>query len=510
MNSSERIVFNSIVLYAKLIITICVNLVATRLILNAMGVEDYGVVNLISGIVAMLAFVQNSMAVSTQRYMSVNIGKKDDVLQRQIFNSGMLLHFLLAMLILIILEACIPLIFNSSIQIPENRYAASIVLYQLTCLATCLVIVSVPYDATLNAHENMLWVSFASIVESLIRLAGAIWLIYYSNDKLILYGVLVVTIRLVSLLIKSIYCKKHYTESCLRKNDVEKGLMKKMLSFSVWNMFGAFAVAARSQGVAVILNIFNGVIVNTAYGIGSQVSGQLADFSGTISKSMSPQIMQREGGGESRAMISLALKQCLYTTIFLFMFALPLYVEMPYVLKIWLKNVPEYAVDFCRVFLLIALVGQLSSGLMTAIQAKGKIAAYQVAMSLLLLLNLPVAYFLQGNGVSPTVVLWSMLTIEIVCLVARLVFAKRLVGLAVNEYVRAVLLKLIIVFIPSTLIVICSKNFVSTGWSEFMQLCLSVVLTISLVAITSYMSFDKDEKKLVQSFINKFFNKIRK
>jgi nitrogen fixation/metabolism regulation signal transduction histidine kinase len=192
------------------------------------------------------------------------------------------------------------------------------------------------------------------------------------------------------------------------------------------------------------------------------------------------------------------------------MFALPLYVEMPYVLKIWLKNVPEYAVDFCRVFLLIALVGQLSSGLMTAIQAKGKIAAYQVAMSLLLLLNLPVAYFLQGNGVSPTVVLWSMLTIEIVCLVARLVFAKRLVGLAVNEYVRAVLLKLIIVFIPSTLIVICSKNFVSTGWSEFMQLCLSVVLTISLVAITSYMSFDKDEKKLVQSFINKFFNKIRK
>lgn len=508
MNSSERMAINSVILYVKLIITIVVNLIATRLILNAMGVVDYGVVNLISGIVSMLTFIQNSMAISTQRYMSVNIGKGDVRLQSIIFNNGLFLHLLLGIFIIIVLEACLPLVFNGEIQIPSNRLTPSIILYQLTCLGTFLVIICVPVDAVLNAHENMLWVSFASILESIIRLVGALWLLHYNDDKLVFYGLLVVVIRMSSMLFKTIYCRNKYEEVRIRKNEINKKLMKEMFSFSLWNMFGAFAMAMRGQGVAVVLNIFNGVIVNTAYGIAQQVSGQLNNFSGTISKSMSPQIMQREGGGDTKSMASLALKQCFYTTLCLFLFALPLYMEMPYVLKVWLKIVPEYSIDFCRIYLLIILVTQMSSGLMTAIQAKGKIAVYQITMSVILLLNIPIAYLLQKYGVKPSAVLWSMLIVEGGCLIARLISAKILVGITAKEYTNKVLARLLIVFVPTTIAVVLCKLYISDTWDPFGQLLISIVVTVVIASITAYLCFDNNERLLVRTFAKKIKDRM--
>ena len=508
MNSSERIIFNSIILYAKLIITIGVNLVATRFILNAMGVEDYGVVNLISGIVAMLTFVQNSMAISTQRYMSVNMGKKDVSIQRAVFNNGMFLHLILGIIIVVVLESCLPLVFNSDIKIPADRHSASVLLYQLTIIGTFLVVIGVPFDATLNARENMLWASFASILESTIRLTGAIWLLYYQNDKLIFYGLLVVAIRLSSFLFKSIYCKIKYEEVAFSRHLLNKKLIKEMFSFSFWNMFGSFAMAAKSQGVAVVLNVFNGVVINTAYGIGAQVSGQLANFSGTISRSMSPQIMQREGSGNRIAMASLALKQSRFTTLFMFMVALPLYSEMPYVLQIWLKTVPDYAIEFCRLFLLIALVTQMSSGLMTAIQARGKIAAYQIIMSILLLLSIPVAYLLQKIGYSPLVVMWAIFFIEIICLIIRVVMAKSLVGISGSYFLHQVVYKLSIVVVPTTIAVLLCKIFLVSSLSPFVQLLISISITLLLVTIVSYISFDSSEKELANAFVRKIMQKI--
>lgn len=510
MNSSERIVFNSIILYAKLAITIIVNLIATRLILNAMGVEDYGIVNLISGIVAMLTFVQHSMSISTQRYMSVNIGKGDINLQRQIFNNGALLHLLLGILILVILEVCLPLVFNSNIQIPVDRHFASIVLYQLTCLGTFLVVIGVPFDAILNARENMIVVSLSSIIESIIRLVGAIWLLYYHNDKLIFYGLLIVTVRLTSLIYRALYCWNKYPEVCIEKKNIRKSLMIEMFSFSLWNMFGAFATAARTQGVAVVLNIFNGVVVNTAYGLGTQVSGHMGDFSGTISKAMTPQIMQREGIGKRDAMNSLALKQCRYTTLIMFIFALPIYVEMPYVLTLWLKNVPEYAVDFCRMFLLIALIGQLSSGLMTAIQAKGKIAVYQVTISILLVLNIPIAYLLQRNGYSPVTVLWAMLVLEFICLITRLIFANILVGIKIRRFIKEVILKLSFIIIISSLVAILLKRFIINDMPAIIQLVIIISVEIVSTCCCALMMMDRSEKELLRAFAVKITNRINR
>ena len=393
MQAANRIVVNTVILYCKLIITIVVNLFATRLILGAMGVDDFGIVNLVSGIVAMLSFIQNSMTISTQRYLSVNMGIKDEKEQSVIFNTSVILHLILGCFIVLILELCAPFIFDSAIQIPADRIPASKILYQCTIISTFIVIIMVPYDATLNAHENMLVFSLASITESLIRLTGAILLLYYTHDKLIFYGIL-----------------HTYPDSLVKPKICRYSLMKEMFFFAFWNFFGSFAVTARTQGIAIVLNIFHGVAINSAYGVATQVSGQLSSFTSTISKAMSPQIMQNKGAGHISSMVSLALKQSKFSFALLLIVAIPLFLEMPYILKVWLNDVPEFSVQFCRLILMVALIQQLSSGMQLAIQANGKISLYQITISIALLLNIPVAWILlKYVEVEPYMVLISML-----------------------------------------------------------------------------------------------------
>ena len=436
MDNNSRMAKNTIILYVNLVVTIVVNLYSTRLILEALGVDDYGIVNLISGIVAMLSFVQNSMTVSTQRFLSVGIAKNTTAQQLEIFNSSFLLHVLLALGVLAVLECCTPLIFNSSIQIPESRIGVSMVLYQLTILGTLIIVLGVPFDASLTAHENMTVVAIASIIESLVRLTGAIVLLNYYYDKLIFYGFLIVLIRLLSTSIKAIYCIRKYEDSRIMYKYSRPGQMLRMLSFAGWNAAGGFAVAARSQGLSIVLNIFKGISINTPYGIANQVAGQLSNFTASITKSMAPQIMQNHGLGQKERMFSLSIKQCKYSFMMLLIAAIPFYLDMPYILHLWLKNVPDYTVAFCRLMLICALIQQLSNGMMTLIQANGKIGFYQCTIAVVICLNIPLAYLMLKIQLPPEVVVVSMIIIEVICLLVRYLFANKLLNLTYKQVIR--------------------------------------------------------------------------
>lgn len=506
MDSNKRMAVNTVILYAKLIITIAVNLYSTRLILNAMGVEDFGVVNLISGIVAMLSFVQNSMSVSSQRYMSVNMGKHDDNLMIKVFNSSFVLHLILAVIILVVLECLTPVVFGSSIQIPEQRVAAAQILYQLTIIGTTIVVITVPYDAALNAHENMLLFSIATIIESLIRLVGAFILLVYSNDKLIFYGLLLITIRLVSMLIKWLYCRSHYLETKFSVKHSDKTMMKDMFSFAFWNMFGALALTGRSQGVAIVMNTFLGVLVNAAYGIANQISGQLQTFTATITKAMNPQIMQRAGSGDNGGMISLALKQCKYSSILLSYAIITLLFSMPFILKIWLGDIPEYCIAFCSLILIVSMIQQLSVGLMSAIQATGFIRNYQVVVSITLLLNIPLAYLLLRLGYRAPFVIVGMIAIEIITCAIRVYFAHKLACLSVSDFMKTVVLPIggLYTITCAILLVIKTLCFDSSNLMSFLILSSIAVLVITIMA---YMVLTKSEREFIINVIKKRIKK---
>lgn len=507
-SANARILINTAILYFKLIFTIIVNLYSTRLILNAMGVEDFGIVNLVSGIVAMLSFFQNSLTISTQRFLSVNKGKKDNDMQIKIFNTSIVIHLLLGIALVIILESIAPLVFNSSIQIPLERINASQMLYQLTILGTFFVIISVPYDATLNAHENMLIYSIASIIESMIRLAGAIILVRYGNDKLVFYGLLLITIRLVSMVFKSVYCHLKYSDARIKISKFSLHSLREMLSFAGWNAIGGFSVSLRSQGIAIVLNIFQGVILNAAYGIANQLLGQLTNFTATISKAMAPQIMQSKGAGEENHMMSLSLKQCKYSYILLLFFAIPLYAEMPLVLRLWLKQIPDYGISFCRLILLVSLVQQITIGMQTLIQANGRIALYQSLMSLLIMLNIPFAYFILKMGYNPNLVIVAMLFLEIICLVARLILAHRLVGLS-YELTRKELMTPVLIISAISIGITLLCIYMHTLFSEYMSFIIALIVSWILLTIGVVVTMSNSERIIAKSMISKILSKFK-
>ena len=508
MNSQKRMAVNTVILYVKLIVTIVVNLISTRIILNAMGVEDYGIVNLISGIVAMLSFIQNSMSVSSQRYLSFTMGKHNFEQIIEVFNSSYFLHILLGCFLFITLEALVPIIFDSSIQIPEARIHSAKILYQLTVIGTCLVIITVPYDALLNAHENMLTFSIVSIIESFIRLAGAFILIGYGHDKLIFYGFLLVFIRTLSMIIKQIYCLKHYPECKIKPRFLKKKLMKEMFSFAFWNMFGALALTGRNQGVAVVMNLFLGVIVNAAYGIANQIMGQLNNFTATISKAMNPQIMQKAGAGDNEGMIRLALKQSKYSSILLSYAVLPLFFSMPFILKIWLKVVPEYCIDFCRLILFVSLFQQLSAGMMSMVQANGKIRTYQIIISLILLLNIPTSYFMLKAGATPPFVILSMIVIEMFVCIARVCFAINIVGLKLYDFICLLLIPILFLYGFSGIILYFLNNqIIQTIQNELFGFITFFIFSIIVTTISVMLILNKNEKVIIKGAISKRFRK---
>lgn len=506
MDPSKRMAVNTVILYAKLIITIVVNLYSTRLILNAMGVEDYGVVNLISGIVAMLSFVQNSMSVSSQRYMSVNMGKHDDRIIVKVFSSSFVLHLILAVIIFVLLESLTPLVFGSSIQIPDQRVDSAQILYQLTIIATTIVVITVPYDAALNAHENMLLFSIATIIESVIRLTGALILLVYSSDKLIFYGLLVIIIRLVSMLIKWFYCRSHYHETRFSMTHSDKTIMKNMFSFAFWNTFGALALTGRSHGVAIVMNTFLGVFVNASYGIANQISGQLQTFTATITKAMNPQIMQRAGSGNNVGMISLAIKQCKYSSILLSYAIIIMLFSMPFILKTWLGEIPEYCQEFCSLILLVSMIQQLSVGLMSAIQATGVVRNYHMVVSLIMLLNIPLSYFLLWIGFGAPYVIIGIIAIEIIICAVRVYFAHNLAGLSVADFIKQVAVPIGVLYsvtigILTTVKMLC---FESSNITSFLSLSLMAVMIISFMV---YIVITKDEREFIIGIIKQ---RIRK
>lgn len=509
MNSNKRMAVNTLILYAKLIITIIVNLYSTRLILNAMGVEDYGVVNLISGIVAMLSFVQNSMSVSTQRYMSVSMGKKNDILVHKVFCNSYILHIILAMLIIAVLECLIPVVFDSSIQIPESRVSAAQILYQLTIISTILVVITVPFDAALNARENMLLYSIATIIESIIRLVGALILLVYLKDKLIFYGCLEIAIRFVSMIIKRMYCRLNYKETHFSVAFYDFNVLKDMFSFAFWNMFGSLSIAARSQGTAIVMNTFLGVAINAAYGIANQVSGQLQNFTATISKAMTPQIMQRAGAGDKEGMISLSIKQCKYASFLLAYAIIPLLFSMPLILRIWLKDVPEYSIEFCSLMLIVSMVQQSTNGIMSLVQATGKIRNYQVAVSVIMLLNIPIAYYLLQKGLSAPFVLVGMIVIEAATCIVRLLFANKLTGLSMIFFTKEVLIPLFVVYIFSCVPIKILANIWFGEYSTLTSFIVLSCLAVFLITISVFCVLSKTEKDYIIAFVKNRIIRIK-
>lgn len=509
MNTADRVTLNTSILYGRILVTMGITLYSTRLILNALGNVDYGVFNLIAGIILMLSFLNSAMATSTQRYLSFHQGKGDVEMQKKVFTNSLTLHLIIGIIIVALLELTGLFLFDKILHIPEDRVDAAKTIYHFMSLTVFFTVISTPFNGSLIAHENMFWVALINIVEAVLKLIIALLLYLIPGDKLIVYGLLTAGIALVTFFLYACYCFKRYQECTVKgMKHPDKSMIRELGVFAGWNLFGAACSVVRTQGGAIILNVFFGAAINTAYGIANQVSAQINFLSATLLRAINPQIMKSEGAGDRARMLKLAMIASKFSFFLLSIFAVPLIFEMDGILTLWLGKVPANASVFCCLVLIASLFNQLTIGLQSAIQATGKIKLYQVLVGGVLLMNLPIAYIFLKLGMPAYTMLISFSFIELFACGLRLLMAKRAAGLLIKNYVDRVLFLEIWPLIFS--VITC---YGITHWfpvSSFRFLLTGTLSAIVFVLSAYYTGLCQDEKQAVDQSLSKIFGYLKK
>jgi O-antigen/teichoic acid export membrane protein len=395
MQAAHRVAKNTGILYARMAITVFISLYATRLILAALGVADFGLFNVVGGVIAMLGFLNSSMAAATQRFMSFAQGAGDLEKVKRIFNMSTVLHAGIAVLMVLILEIAGYFFFNGILNIAPDRVEVAKIIYHFMVASTFFTVLSVPYEAVITSHENMLFYAILGILESVLKLGIAVYITYSTFDHLVAYGFLMATLSIFLLILRRIYCHRYYAECELNfRKYYEKPLLQEISSFAGWSLLGSASSMLANYGTTIVINIFFGTVVNAAQGIALQISGQLSAFANTMLKALNPLIDKSEGAGNRLLMLKATMSGSKISFFLLMFFYIPVIIEMPYIFKLWLKNVPDYAILFCRLGLIRNLIEQLYITLMSAIAAVGNIRKYQIYNSVLNFFPLIISYIL--------------------------------------------------------------------------------------------------------------------
>lgn len=507
MEASAKVVFNTIILYIKVISSLAIALISVPLVLKALGASDYGLYNLVAGVVGMLAFLNNSMTVSSQRYMSVAMGGNDCKKINNIYNTSFLLHLCLGLFVVVIFEV-VGLYAIDKLNISPDRMASAQIIYQFLILSTFAKIISVPFDALMNAKEDMLPFSVIELTDSVLMLAVAVSISYIPGDRLIYYGMSVAIISVAVLFMKFVWCSQAYNEYKIKLIENRGQLyLKEMLGFTGWNLFGGLAMIGRNQGVAIVINLFLGTLVNAAYGIANQINGALCQFSSTFQKAINPQLMKSEGMNDRNRLLRISFISSKFSVLALALFAIPLIIEMDGVLRIWLKDdVPPYTIRLAQCILVLSIAYQYSVGIMSAIQATGRIRNYQITMGSILLFNIPIAYFILKFGYPVYYTTIAFIVLEIISLFVRLFMAKHLTGMKIIDYYKNVIHpSLVIILIPMCLAF--TVHFIMDS-SLIRLIVVTLVYVLSFVALMFEYAFDENQRKVVLTKIsNKFKSK---
>ncbi len=509
MSAANRVAKNTMILYGRMAITMFISLYATRLILAALGTTDFGIFNLVAGSITMLVFLNNALTGASQRFMSYYQGDGDIIKQKSVFVVSGVIHILVGVIIIILLEVAGIFLFNGFLDIPEGRVLAAKTIYQFLIISTFLNIVTVPYDALINSHENMLLVAILGILESLIKLSIAFSITVYSGDRLILYGALMALMAVLLASIRAIYCKKKYSEvNYSIKKYYSKPVFIEMLSFAGWNLVGTGARVLSIQGMAIVLNTFFGVIVNAAQGVANQITGQLMVFSNTMLKALNPVIAKSEGANNRELMLRATQTGSKLSFYLLAFFSIPIIIEMPAILNFWLKDVPEYAIDFCRLSLIVSAVRQISVTLPSAIGATGKIRGSKIAESVIIVMLLPLAYIMFKAGNTPEYIYYVLILVELLISASRVYYAYIFCGLNLKNYLLNNVFICVLIF--SSTILLSAINIYS-GNSEFIRIIIVFgISTVLLLAQVYVFGLNKTEKNQIKMLIIALKKKILK
>lgn len=498
----KRMAKNAGMLYFRMLLTMAVSLYTSRVILQTLGVEDYGIYNVVAGFVTMLGFLNSAMSSATQRFLAFELGKPDTKDVRGIFSMSLNIHIIIALFVFILGETIGLWFVRTQLTIPIDRMMAAEWVFHLALLSFMVTIASVPYNALIIAHERMKVFAWVSIVDVTLKLLIVFMLSWFGMDKLVLYGLLSLAVVFTIAMVYRVYCKKKFVESRFRLYW-DKKLFHIMLSYTGWNLWGNIAAVMSGQGVNILLNIFFGPSVNAARAIAMQVSGALNSFVQNIQVAINPQIIKSYAAKDIAYMHQLVCYGAKYNFFVLLLLSLPVLNNLELILPVWLGTVPENTVIFAKIVILNILIDSLSPPLMTAAQATGRIKLYQFVVGSILLINVPASYLVLKNGGEPYTVFYVAIGLSLLALLFRIYLISNLIEMKKRRY----LIDSIVPIVSVAILVFAINNFIDISFtSPLLNFLLSISVSGILVLITVLIvGLGKDERII----LSKIFFKIK-
>lgn len=503
--NNKRIAKNTLLLYFRMLLTMFVSLYTSRVVLQTLGIDDYGIYNVVGGVVAMFSVLSGSLSSAISRFITFELGRNDMEKLKRVFSSAVTIQIALSLLIIILAETIGLWLLNNKMVIPFGRLIAANWVYHFSILTFAINLISIPYNAAIIAHEKMSAFAYISILEVIGKLLVAFTIAISPIDKLIYYGCLLMLIAIIIRMVYSYYCKKHFTE-CTYQLIFDKSLLKQMFGFAGWNFMGASSAVLRDQGGNIVMNLFCGPAVNAARGIAMQVNHAIYGFVANFMTAMNPQITKSYASGDHKYMMTLVFQGARLSFYMLLILSLPVIVNAPYILKMWLGIVPEHTAHFVQLVLIFAMSESISTPLITAMLATGKIRNYQLIVGGLQMMNLPISYFCMKAGFMPECVIIIAIILSQCCLATRLILLKNMIHLPVVQYLKNVYLNVIVVSLGAIFVPLLMHQYIDSGFLQF--ILNSIVCLICTIIAIYFIGCTKQERILIKSKAIVLRNKI--
>lgn len=502
VENNKRIAKNILMLYIRMFFIMAVTLYTSRVILKVLGVEDFGIYNVVGGVVSMMGFLKGSMSAATTRFITYELGRGDDEQLHKTYCVSIMIYAFICLFFVIAAETIGLWFLNTQLVIPDERMTAANWIYQFTIASLVVEMMAQPYNAVIIAHERMSFFAYVSIVEVFLRLIVVYALLVVPSDHLATYGLLMLCVSVSIRLIYGIYCKRHFVE-CRFRLYRDGLLFRKLLSYSSWNLFGSLSTVVKGQGLNILLNMFFTPAVNAARGIAFQISNAISQFSQNFYTAVRPQITKYYAQGDLKNMFQLVFRSSRYSFYLNLLFTVPLLLETPYIIALWLGQVPDYVVEFSRLIIVISAIGAMEHPIMTATHATGRVALYQSVVGTMNILNIPISYVFLLLGFPPLTVFWVSLVISVICVFVRLAIIKYLIPqFPVVTYIYKVLVTCLLVTVVSFVIPALVHYYSRPNG----LLSCTIVVILSLVSVlttVSLLGMEKGERKYVLSIVKK-------
>lgn len=505
--NNKRIAKNTGFLYLRMLFSMSVSLYTSRVILKTLGVEDYGIYNVVGSIITMFSFINGGMVSATQRFLNFELGKGNISKLRQVFSTALQIHALIAITVVLLGETAGLWFLYEKLVIPADRMAAAFWVYQCSIISCAISIISIPYNACIIAHEKMSAFAYISILEVILRLVIVYMLYIAAWDKLITYAILVLIVQLTIRFVYVRYCKKHFQESHYH-HKIDKPLFKEMFSFAGWSFWGNLSAVLYTQGLNMMLNIFFGPVMNAARGIAVQVQTTIQQFVSNFQVAINPQITKSYATGELEQMHNLMFRSARFSFLLLYFLTLPILINTEYILTLWLETVPQETVVFTRLMICISLIYTIANPCIVANQATGKVKLYQAVVGGILLLIIPISYIALKLGAPAYSVFIVHFCIESVAQFARMYMLRNLINLPMREYFKNIYIPVISVAIISSIIPVYIYHNSEYGLVSFIVVSAISCVSVALAAI--FLGLTKIERNYVYNKITESIKNFSK